>query len=97
MDAARNLFFAEAAGQLVGYAELWHAVGLARTTARVLVHPAWRGLGRALLPAWVQWLREQGASSIALFVDGANERARHLHESVGFVAAEEKIWYRKGL
>jgi mycothiol synthase len=257
MDAAHNLFFAEVAAQLVGYAELWHAAGLKRATARVLVHPTWRrkgvgrrllgllegraragggthmdiqisseigggrafleargfatvhrswrmvltqaqavplprwpfgyqprsfvvgqdertsmlienesfqseweflpvelgeiegfvhspcfqaegviyavyeeqvvgecwswidteaaerhgdvwclcvhprhrrrGLGRTLLLAGVQWLRGQGVPSITLFVDGANDRARHLYESVGFVSVEEQVWYRKQL
>ena len=257
MDAAHNLFFAEVAGQLIAYAELWHAAGLKRATARVLVHPTWRrrgigrrllglleelaraaagtymdiqisseieggraflqahgfaavhrswrmvldqaqaiplpcwpsgyrqrsfvvgqdehtsmllenesfqgeweflpvelgeiegfvrspdfqaegviyavhrgrvvgecwnwieteigeqngdvwclcvlpqhrgrGLGRALLVSGLQWLRGQGVRSVTLFVDGANDQAKHLYESVGFVAAEEQVWYRKQL
>jgi GNAT superfamily N-acetyltransferase len=50
IDAANSLFFAEADGQLVGYAELWHGRGMERSTGRVLVHPICRrqGLGTRL-------------------------------------------------
>jgi len=63
------------------------------------VHPQHRrrGLGRALLLAGVQWLRQQGMASARLCVDGANERAKHLYESVGFVTQRTDIWYRKKL
>jgi mycothiol synthase len=63
------------------------------------VHPQHRGrgLGRALLVAGVQWLRHQGMTSACLWVDGANDRAKHLYESVGFIAARTDIWYREEL
>jgi mycothiol synthase len=63
------------------------------------VHPRHRGrgLGRALLLAGVQWLRQQGMAGATLYVDGANDRARHLYDSVGFVAARTDIWYREEL
>ena len=63
------------------------------------VHPEHRGrgLGRALLLAGVQWLRRQGMTSVCLWVDGANDRARHLYESAGFRAARTDIWYREEL
>jgi mycothiol synthase len=63
------------------------------------VHPQHRrrGLGRALLLAGVQWLHRQGMTSAHLTVDGANERAKHLYESVGFVTQRTNIWYRRRL
>ncbi len=63
------------------------------------VHPQHRhrGLGRVLLLAGVQWLCQQGMASAALYVDGANDRARHLYEAAGFVPARTDIWYREEL
>jgi len=63
------------------------------------VHPAHRGkgLGRALLLSGVRWLREEGVGAVKLGVDGANERARRLYESVGFRAARTDLWYREEL
>jgi mycothiol synthase len=56
-----------------------------------------RGLGRALLLAGVQWLRQQGVRAAYLGVDGANEEAKHLYQSAGFVTRRTDVWYRKGL
>ena len=63
------------------------------------VHPAHRGrgLGRALLLTGLHWLRRQGMASAGLWVDGANDRARHLYESAGLSAVRTDIWYREEL
>lgn len=63
------------------------------------VHPAHcgRGLGRALLLSGVRWLREQGLGAVKLGVDGANDRARRLYESVGSRVARTDLWYREEL
>ena len=63
------------------------------------VHPQHRrrGLGRALLLAGVQWLRQQGMTSATLAVDGANDRAKHLYETAGSITRRTDVWYRKEL
>jgi len=63
------------------------------------VHPQHRGrgLGKALLLAGLQWLRQQGATLATLAVDGANERAKHLYELVGFITRRTDAWYRRYL
>jgi mycothiol synthase len=66
-------------------------------TLCVLPQHRGRGLGRALLLAGVRWLRQQGAACIYLGVDGANDRAKHLYESVGFVTQRTDVWYRQEL
>ena len=63
------------------------------------VHPEHRGrgLGKALLLSGVRWLREQGVGPVRLGVDGANDTARRLYESVGFRAVRTDLWYREEL
>ena len=57
-----------------------------------------RGLGKALLLAGIWRDRDLGFSAAALAVDADNpNKALHLYESAGFVAAEEQVWYRKRL
>jgi mycothiol synthase len=103
---ADGVIYALKDGQVVG--ECWNWIddqAIAQTGKRqgdvwcLCVHPQHRhrGLGRALLLAGVQWLRQQGMTSAALYVDGANERARHLYEATGFVAIRTDIWYREEL
>ena len=103
---ADGVIYAVHQGQVV--AECWNWIDderIAQTGEKrgdiwcLCVHPQHRrrGLGRALLLAGVQWLRQQGMTSAYLTVDGANERAKHLYQSVGFVTQRTNIWYRKGL
>jgi mycothiol synthase len=59
--------------------------------------PATRGhgLGRALLTAGLAFLQAQGATSVALGVDGGNEAAVQLYRSVGFTPINTvEIWER---
>jgi len=103
---ADGIIFAISGGQVVG--ECWNWIDderIAQTGARcgdvwcLCVHPQHRrrGLGKALLLAGVQWLGQQGMSAAALYVDGSNERAKHLYESAGFVTRRALIWYREDL
>lgn len=104
---ADGILYATHHGQVVG--ECWNWIEQGEHSAQteekrgdvwcLCVHPRHRtqGLGRALLLAGVQWLREQGVTAAYLAVDGANERAKHLYESVGFVTRRTDIWYRKEL
>jgi mycothiol synthase len=103
---ADGVIYALHDGQVVG--ECWSWIddeAIARTGEKrgdiwcLCVHPQHRrrGLGRALLLAGVRWLRQQGMTSAVLYVDGANDRARHLYEAAGFVAARTDVWYREVL
>jgi len=103
---ADGVIYAVVDGQVAGECWCWiDDEAVARSGEKqgdvwcLCVHPEHRrrGLGRALLLAGVQWLREQGMASACLYVDGANERAKHLYESVGFGAVRTDIWYREEL
>jgi mycothiol synthase len=57
--------------------------------------PEWRGrgLGRALLAAGLDYLRERGAGSVALGVDGGDPAPMTLYRSSGFeTLGEVEIW-----
>ncbi len=104
---AEGVIYATHRGRVVG--ECWNWIDEGEISAQmeekrgdvwcVCVHPQHRrqGLGRALLLAGVHWMREQGVTAAYLAVDGANERAKHLYESVGFVARRTDVWYRQDL
>lgn len=103
---ADGIIYAVKDGQVVG--ECWNWIddqAIAQTGEKqgdvwcLCVRPQHRrrGLGRALLLTGVQWLRQLGMASAALYVDGANDRARHLYEAVGFNAQRTDIWYREEL
>ena len=102
-----GVFYAVSDGQVIGECWNWIDVPPSATPSPETRGDIWclcvlpdhrgRGLGRALLLAGIQWLRQQGMIAACLTVDGANERARHLYESVGFVADRNDIWYRKEL
>jgi mycothiol synthase len=103
---ADGVIYAVRDGQVVGECWSWidnEAVGQSKVRQGdiwcVCVHPQHRrrGLGRALLLSGVNWLRHQGMTSVDLCVDGANDRAKHLYEAVGFVERRTDIWYRESL
>ncbi len=103
---ADGVIYALKDGQVVGECWCWiNHEAIAQTGEKqgdgwcLCVHPEHRGrgLGRALLLAGAQWLRQQGMASVALWVDGANDRAKHLYESAGCVVARTDIWYREQL
>jgi len=66
MHPAYNIFFAEAAGQVVGCAGLWRSPERTRGVGCVLVHPQWRrpGLGTELLQRISQRARVSGANRL---------------------------------
>jgi len=103
---ADGVIYALQDGQVVG--ECWSWIdheAIAQTGEKLgdvwclCVHPdhRQRGLGRALLLTGVHWLHQQGMVSCVLYVDGANDLAKHLYESVGFRAVRTDIWYREEL
>jgi mycothiol synthase len=103
---ADGVIFAVHGGRVVG--ECWNWIDderIARTGDNrgdiwcLCVHPQHRGrgLGRALLLAGVDWLRSRGIESAYLSVDGANDRAKHLYPSVGFVTQHRSVWHRTNL
>jgi mycothiol synthase len=104
---ADGVIYATHQGQVVGECWSWMQVEQRSVPAAerrgdiwcLCVHPQHRrrGLGRALLLAGVQWLRQQGATAARLGVDGANEKAKRLYESAGFVTRRTDVWYRKEL
>ncbi len=67
----------------------------------VSVHPASQGLGlgRAMTQAALDWAQESGLEQVNLTVFAANERARKLYASLGFVEQglrRKYIRYREG-
>ena len=101
---AQGVTYAVSGGEVVGECWAWIEDQPPRADSRgdiwcLCVHPAHRGrgLGRALLLSGVQWLREQGVGLVKLGVDGANDRAKHLYESVGFRQHRTDLWYREEL
>ena len=57
-----------------------------------------RGLGRAMLPAGMHWLKGQGITTAVLGVDAENPSgALRLYESVGFVVTDTTATYHKDL
>jgi predicted GNAT family acetyltransferase len=63
------------------------------------VDPAHRGRGiaSALIAALVQWARDQGSASVALWVADDNTPARRLYERCGFAATGEREPMRPGV
>ncbi len=56
-----------------------------------------QGVGRKLLLALLEKLKDQGISKISLTVDQKNSSARHLYSSLGFVEVrEEKNYFGEG-
>jgi mycothiol synthase len=56
-----------------------------------------QGLGRALLLQSLRDLKARGMGAAELDMDGPNENARRLYESVGFYPYQEVRWYRREL
>ena len=49
-----------------------------------------RGVGRAVIDAIAEWARQQGASTVHLWVTETNKHARLLYERCGFTATAER-------
>ncbi|WGD38116.1 mycothiol synthase [Lysinibacter sp. HNR] len=56
---------------------------------------AGRGLGRRLLDAGIQRLRDQGVTRVTLYVEGDNTPALSLYRSSGFETANTSVHYRR--
>lgn len=63
------------------------------------VDPAYhsRGLGRTVLVAGIEYLRERGMKEIALMVDSKNPVAKRLYQSLGFKRKGIILWYQRRL
>jgi len=100
------LLFAEREAQVLGYCWSWIEPARARVTGDSCayigdlgVRPAFRhqGVGRALLLRSLDRIKSRGATAAELDMDGPNEKARQLYESVGFSPHIEVQWYRRPL
>jgi ribosomal protein S18 acetylase RimI-like enzyme len=100
------LLFAGREGQTLGYCWSWLDSTRARVTGEncayigdLGVRLAYRGqgVGRALLLRSLALLRSKGATAAELDMDGPNENARRLYESVGFVPHIQVRWFRREL
>jgi mycothiol synthase len=100
------LLLAESNGRPVGYVWSWinHEFNLLIGDPHAFigdlgVNKPWRGrgLGRALLLHTLREVRRRGMAAAELEVDGPNDSAKHLYESVGFRKHEELRFYRKEL
>jgi ribosomal protein S18 acetylase RimI-like enzyme len=85
-------------GQLVGNVSIYDSthwpreLGKPWIIANVGVHPEYqnRGIGRRLMLASMNFIRQRGGTAAILQVDVDNNAARHLYRSLGFV--EERAW-----
>ena len=100
------LLIAEREGQALGYCWSWLAPVRARVTGDncayigdLGVRASFRhqGVGRALLLRSLARISAKGAVAAELDMDGPNEKARRLYESVGFVPHIEVQWFRRTL
>lgn len=97
------LLLAEREAQVLGYCWSWIEPARARVTGDncayigdLGVRAAFRhhGVGRALLLRSLDRIKWRGATAAELDMDGPNENARRLYESVGFFPHIEVQWYR---
>ncbi|WP_241977030.1 mycothiol synthase [Cryobacterium sp. Sr8] len=88
----------EATGALIGYTWLKIEPGSPSGEIYVVgVHPdaAGRGLGRALLLAGMERLRDRGCTSVTLYVEAHNTPAVNLYRSLGFTDHTVDVQYRR--
>jgi len=88
----------EATGALIGYNWLKIEPGSPSGEIYVIgVHPdaAGRGLGRALLLAGMERLRDRGCTSVTLYVEAHNTPAVNLYRSLGFTDHAIDVQYRR--
>lgn len=84
IDGRGRTWVAERDGAIVGFVS---ADGEKHWLWALFVDPAHegRGVGRALLPAALAWLRERGAASVGLTTEPGT-RAEQFYRAAGFVA-----------
>lgn len=77
-------------GELVGNVTLSRVSGQTWLISNMAVHPEYRrrGIGRTLMEASVDWVRNRGASRITLEVRAGNEAAKSLYDDFGFAVSQ---------
>lgn len=88
----------ESTGAMIGY--IWLKIEPGSPTGEIYVigvHPdaAGRGLGRTLLLAGLQRLRDRGCTAATLYVEAHNAAAVHLYRSLGFTDFTIDVQYRR--
>lgn len=93
-DAGDFLLARDESGRLLGYN--WLKVDADHGEVYVLgVGEPGRGLGRALMLAGLDRLRERGVRTASLYVEGDNEPAVRLYRSLGFTDYAVDVQYRR--
>ncbi|GHD47959.1 mycothiol synthase [Mycetocola manganoxydans] len=94
-DAGDFLLARDDAGRMIGYN--WLKIdGESGEIYVIGVGEPGRGLGRQLMVAGLDRLRERGVTTASLYVEGDNERAVALYRSLGFTDHTVDIQYRRG-
>lgn len=88
----------EATGAMIGY--IWLKIEPGSATGEIYVigvHPdaAGRGLGRTLLLAGLERLRDRGCTAATLYVEAQNAAAVNLYRSLGFTDFTIDVQYRR--
>lgn len=88
----------ESSGAMIGY--IWLKIEPASPTGEIYVigvHPdaAGRGLGRTLMLAGLDRLRERGCTAATLYVEAHNAAAVNLYRSLGFIDFTIDVQYRR--
>ncbi|MEC5152378.1 mycothiol synthase [Cryobacterium sp. GrIS_2_6] len=95
---AGDFLVARVGGALVGYNWLKIEPGAAEGEIYVVgVSPEWsgHGLGRRLMTAGLERLRQRGATRATLYVEGDNVPAVRLYRSLGFTDRSVDVQYRR--
>lgn len=93
-DADDFLLARDENGRIIGYN--WLKVDGDHGEIYVLgVGEPGRGLGRSLMLAGLDRLRERGVTTASLYVEGDNEAAVHLYRSLGFTDYAVDVQYRR--
>jgi mycothiol synthase len=93
-DAGDFLIARDESGRMLGYN--WLKIDADHGEIYVIgVGEPGRGLGRALMLAGLDRLRERGVRMASLYVEGDNEPAVHLYRSLGFADHAVDVQYRQ--
>lgn len=93
-DAGDFLLAQNESGRMIGYN--WLKVEGDHGEIYVIgVGEPGRGLGRALMLAGLDRLRERGVTTASLYVEGDNDAAVHLYRSLGFTDHAVDVQYRR--
>lgn len=93
-DPGDFLLARDQSGRMLGYN--WLKIDADHGEIYVLgVGEPGRGLGRSLMLAGLDRMRERGVRTASLYVEGDNERAVHLYRSLGFTGHAVDVQYRR--